>query len=164
VHQEDPEPDQEQERQEGSDQRHPREAAGALRVVADALLLQQLLEVELGLVGRVMDVRRLPVDVLDADLALARAEQDLLDVLRVLLDVLAERRIRDARARVRVLRDQRLARQPDEQDDHDEREEGAAEEAIHNCSSVRVALWMCLWSPIRASSESPEYRLMPLPA
>ena len=39
VHQEDPEADQQQERQERSDQRRPREAAGALRVPLDALLL-----------------------------------------------------------------------------------------------------------------------------
>jgi hypothetical protein len=41
-----------------------------------------------------------------------------------------------------MLRDQGLAGQPDQQDDHDEREKGAAEETVHGMSSFRVAKWM----------------------
>src|SRR5207247_5346873 len=50
VHQEDPESDQKQERQERADQRRPREAAGALRVPPHAVSLQQVLELQLRLV------------------------------------------------------------------------------------------------------------------
>ena len=73
--------------------------------------------------------------------AATRVEDDLFPVRRrLLLDVLDELRVR-LLALVLVLRDQHLTRQPDEQDDHDEREERAAEETIHEASVLRVAEW-----------------------
>jgi hypothetical protein len=142
VHQEDPEADQQDDRKERADERRPREAAGPLRVVRDVVLLEQLLEVELRLVGRVVHRRgRVVGRVGRRDRALARVELDLLDLRRVLRDVRAQCRVRFF-ARVMVLRDQRLAGEPHQQNDHDEREEGAAEEAIHNGSSIRVAKWI----------------------
>src|SRR5207253_5107305 len=82
--------------------------------------------------GRVVDGDLRPVLVVErgGDPALARDEDDLLEIARIPLDVLNELVV-GLLLRVVVLRDQRLARQPDEQDDHDEREEGAAEKAIH---------------------------------
>ena len=84
VHQEDPEPDQQQEREEAPDQRRPREAAGALRVPRDVLALEQLLETHLGLVGGVVDGRLLvAVVVRQRDRALARIEDRGLDLARL---------------------------------------------------------------------------------
>ena len=78
---EDPEADQEQERQE-RDQQRGRRSPLALRVVVDALLLQQALEGQLRLVAGVvrLDGRRVSLHV-HRDLALVRVKRDLLDRL-----------------------------------------------------------------------------------
>jgi hypothetical protein len=140
VHQEDPETDQQQERQEGPDQRRPREASRALRVPLDTGLGQVVLELELRLVGRVVNRRLRPVRELERDRPLARVEDRLGDLIRLhTLDRVRRRQL----VGVRRLRDQRLAREPDQQDDHEKREERAAEETIHvEISSLRVAEWM----------------------
>ena len=59
VHEEDPEADQEQDRQEAREQRDPRRGAGALRVELDVVLLENLLELELRLRRRVVDLHLL---------------------------------------------------------------------------------------------------------
>ncbi len=139
VHQEDPEADQEQEGQDRADQRRPREAAGSLRVVDDVLLVEQVLELKLRLVTRVVNRDRRLVLVVQPGRgrALPGAEHDLGVVAGVRLDVLLQLRI-GLLERVAALRDQRLAREPHEQDDHDEREKRAAEEAVHKISAERV--------------------------
>ncbi len=87
VHQEDPEPDQQQERQERGDHRRPREAAGALRVELDVLRAEQVLELGRRLVGRVVDGDGgLAVGLGRRDRALARVEVDLLELRRPALD------------------------------------------------------------------------------
>ena len=56
VHEEDPEPDQEDERQEVDEQRPPGRRAGALGVELDVLPLEQVLELGRGLRRRVVDL------------------------------------------------------------------------------------------------------------
>src|SRR5439155_16204215 len=88
VHEEDPEAEHEHEREQRYEERPPPSAAGALRVELDVLLLEEVLELDLRLVARVVDLdllagrreRRL-------DLALARVEDDVLDVPLLLLAV-----------------------------------------------------------------------------
>ena len=57
-------------------------------------------------------------------------DHDLLELLRVVRDHPLEREV-GLVARFLPAGNQRLARKPDEQDDHDQWEESAAEEAIH---------------------------------
>ena len=63
VHQEDPEAEEEDEREQRGEDRPPRARARALRVVRDGLLLHQALDLGLGLVARVVhrDLARRPV-------------------------------------------------------------------------------------------------------
>ena len=114
VHQEDPEADQQQERQERDQQRRQREAPLALRVVVDALLLQEALEGQLRLVARVVRLRgrRVALQV-RRDLALVRVEGDLLDVLGVVPHQPLDLGVR-VLLLVLVSAHERLARQVDE--------------------------------------------------
>src|SRR5205823_14187394 len=115
----------------------PRRRARALGVEVDALRLHLLLEVDLGLVARVVDLDLGAVLLLDRELVLRRAEDRRLDVRRMLLDELVDARERRL-LRAALVRDQRLARQVDEQHDHDQGEKRATEEAIHLGSPTRV--------------------------
>src|SRR5262249_2223674 len=141
VHQEDPEADQEQERQERPDQRRPREAALTLRVVLDVVAVEQVLELHLALVARVVDrdLRLRRVALGRGDRELRGVEDDLLEVRRILADHRLQLRVGRSLG-VAVLRDQGLAGQPDEQHDDDEGEESAAEEAVHRASRVPEGL------------------------
>jgi hypothetical protein len=66
------------------------------------------------------------------DRPLARVEDDLGELLRLILDSGDQLRIGlDGWVRVVLLRDQGLARQPDHHDEHDEGDERAAEKTIH---------------------------------
>ena len=108
----------------------PRRRARALRVEGDLLLLQQALEGDLRLVARVVDLDLLAVGQRGDDLALARAEDDLVDRAGARLHPLDQLGVRDLPGRL-GLRDQRLARQVHEQDDDDQGEERATKEAVH---------------------------------
>src|SRR5205085_12190847 len=83
----------------------------------------------------VVDGVLLPVGELAADLPLARVEFRAGDL--AVGDVLADVRVADLR-RALPGRDQRLARQVDEQHDDEQGEECAAEEAVHETSIGRV--------------------------
>jgi hypothetical protein len=98
----------------------------------DLLVLEQPLERDLRLVARVVDLDLLRARIVQRgdDLQLARVEDDLLDRARVVLHELDQLRVGLLRRRLR-LGDERLARQVDEQDDHDQGEERAAKETVH---------------------------------
>ena len=128
VHQEDPEADQEQDRQEAGEERPPGARPGALRVELDVVLLEDLLVRDLRLRRRVVDLDLLARVEHGGDRLPGRRERDLADVAR--LRLLDQLRVGELPPVV-APRHQRLARQVDEQHDHDEREECAAEEAIH---------------------------------
>ena len=99
--------------------------------------LEQRLEAHLRLVGRVVDGLLLVVLEKDeVDRAMRRIERRLLDLVR--LDGGDRFGGRELPARM-TLRDQRLTREPHEDDDHDEREERAAEETVHVGLPLRVA-------------------------
>ena len=134
VHQEDPEPDQEDEREEVDEQRPPGGRAGSLGVEGDVLPLEQVLELGRGLRRRVVDLHLVAADgERQLDLLPVRVEERLVD--GAVLD-------RGDRLRVGHLPllgppgKERLARQVDEQDDDDEREESASEEPVHGFSQV----------------------------
>src|SRR5262249_49641473 len=118
------------ERQERRQDRPPRRRAGALRVERDLLLLEQLLELHLRLVARIIDGDLRAVGEARDDLALVRVEDDLVDRARVVLRTRDQVGVGDLAGALRVP-DQRLARQIDEQDNHDQGEEGAANETVH---------------------------------
>src|SRR5207237_4179302 len=106
-------------------------------------LLQHVLELQLRLVGGVVNGRLAAVGELERDRALARIEDGRGDLVRLHVgDRLRRRQL----LAVRRLRDQRLAREPDQQDDHEEWEERAAEETIHVRYSLRVDERMSLGS------------------
>jgi hypothetical protein len=143
VHQEDPEAEQQDERQQRGEDRPPRRRAGALGVVEDLVVVHLLLQIRHDLVARVMDRRFLPVVVLQVQLLLVRVEDDLLDrAARVLRRVALEDLVVDLRVGVllalRAVPAEGLQRQPDERRDDHEREERATEESIHLSSFGRV--------------------------
>ena len=76
VHQEEPEPEQEHDRQQRGEQRPPGRRADALRVEdrARALVLEDLLQLELRLIRRVVDLHLLPVGERRLDLLPVRVE------------------------------------------------------------------------------------------
>src|SRR5262249_43933093 len=106
------------------------------------LLLEQRLELDLRLVARVVDLHLRALVVLETGLrlALARVEDDDVVGPRLLLHVVDQLRVRPLLRRL-LMRDQRLARQVDEQHDDDEGKESAAEESIHAVSRARVAAY-----------------------
>ena len=128
VHEEDPEADEEQDRQEARQERNPRRGAGALRVELDVVLREDVLELDLRLRRRVVDLHLLARVERRRDRLAVRVELDLAHV--PLLRLLDQLRVGEL-GLVVALRDQRLARQVDEQHDDDEGEQRAAEEAIH---------------------------------
>src|SRR5207253_1067740 len=92
--------------------------ARTLRVEGDVLVLEDLRDLRDRLVCGVMDARLLVLgDEVEADRALARAEDDVRDV--AVLRVPNELGVRNLLLALPV-RDQRLARQVDEQDDDEE--------------------------------------------
>ena len=109
-------------------ERPPRARAGPLGVEPDVLGLEHVLVLDLRLRRRVVDLHLLAAGQRRVDLLAVRGEEHLLDpaVLR-LLDQL---RVRHVLALV-AARDQRLAGEEHQQHDHHEREQRAAEEAIH---------------------------------
>src|SRR6266487_3638910 len=135
VHEEDPEPDQEDEREQVREQRPPRRRADALGVEGDVLLLEQILKLRRRLWAHVVDLPLRAVDEGEVDLLLVRIEDDVVHIPA--LDLLDERG-RRVLLRLRAARKERLARQVDEQDDHDQREECATEKSVHG-SGGRVS-------------------------
>ena len=128
VHQEDPEADQEQERQQSADERPPGRGADPLGVEREIVLLEHLLEGELRLGRRVVDLDLLPAGKLGRDRLPIRVELDVADVARLRLrDQLGQRHL----VHVVAARNQCLAREVHEQHDHDEREQRATEKAVH---------------------------------
>ena len=83
VHEEDPEPDQEQDRQEVDEERPPRRRARPLRVELDVLPLEEVLELRRGLRRRVVHLDLAALDELGRDLLPRRREQDLVDRARL---------------------------------------------------------------------------------
>ncbi len=146
VHDEEPEEDQQREWQERAEDPPPRRGADALRVERDVVSLQEVLELDLRLRRRVVDLDPgiVLVDQRRGDLLLLRVELHELDRLRFILHTLDEIRVRDL-LRALLLRNQRLARQIDEQHDDDQWKESAAKEASHRRSPgrIRVALPLC---------------------
>ena len=136
VHEEDPEPDQDHERQDVDEQRPPRRRARALGVELDVVRLEQVLELRRRLRGRVVDLDLAALDEIRRDLLPVRVELGVVD--GAFLDLRDQLRVRDLLLRG-AARQQRLARQIDEQHDDDEREKCAAEEAVH-VGRRRVAL------------------------
>src|SRR5262249_20800668 len=133
-----PEAEEENEREERGEDRPPRRRADALRVEDDVVLREQVLELDLGLRRRVVDGALGAVDLLVVDLLLVRVEREVLELARVGLDLLLKRRIGGLQLLVAAAHE-RLARQVDEQNDHDQGEERATEKAIHKISNARVA-------------------------
>ena len=128
VHEEDPEADQQHERQHRDQERAPPGAALALRVIGDVLRAELLLDLERGMIARIVDLELVSADERPAQLEAIRVEDGVLHVARG--DALLQLGIGQLLL-VLAARNQGLARQIDEQDDHDEGEERAAEKAIH---------------------------------
>ena len=136
VHQEDPETEQEDERQERGEDRPPGIRADALRVEVDVVVQEQVLDLRLGLVARVVDDDLLaagPFGLEDVELLLRRHENGVIDRARLGLD-LRQDLVERGRRRLRPVGAQGLQGQPDERCDDDQREERAAEETIHETS------------------------------
>jgi hypothetical protein len=133
VHQEDPEPEQEDERQQAREDRPPRRRADALRVEVDVVAQHHLLELRLRLRRRVVDAPLLARDG-RAQRLLVRVDRDLADARRAGLHLVVERvgrLLRDLRA----MAAERLQGEPDQRCDDDQREERATEKAIHRAPS-----------------------------
>ena len=132
VHEEDPEAEEENEGQETREERPPGRRAGALGVVRDVVLLEQVRQLHGVLVARVMDRALLPVLQLEVDLALVRVDVGVLDLAAH--DVPVELRERGLLAALFVPVQLR-ARDIDEQDDHDQREQCGTEKTVQEDAS-----------------------------
>src|SRR5581483_8790145 len=139
VHQEDPEAEQENERQERREDRPPGRRADALRVEVDAVPDHDLLDRGLGLRRRVVDAVLLVLAALADDerqRLLVRVDGDLRDLLRVRPDLVVGAR-RRPRRRLLAASPERVQRKPDERCDDDQREERATKKAIQARPHVR---------------------------
>src|SRR4051812_48480921 len=131
VHQEDPEPEQEDEGQERGEDRPPGRRADALRVEVDLVGEHGLLERGFRLGRRVVDAVLLAVGARERDRLLIRVDRDERagEERRVLLNLLVD----PARAlggRLLPAAAQGLQGQPDQRCDDDQREKRATEESI----------------------------------
>src|SRR2546421_191162 len=142
VHEEDPEPEQEDERQQAGEDRPPGRGARPLRVVLQVRVLRPSrgelsLQARNRLVGRVVDDDLLVVGRRERELALVRVEDRLVDRARLRVDPVLDLGERRLLGLVPVT-GQRLDREPHQGGDHDQGEERATEEAIHEGSGRRV--------------------------
>ena len=136
VHQEDPEPEEQEEREDVGEDREEARAAGALDLGRHSLLAQQVDQLGLRVAGgRIAHRVALAVGLLDSDRARLLVERDGLDRRRVLLDLRDERVVGRGRLRARAA-DQPL--REERQHDHDQdRERRAPEEPPHLRSPAR---------------------------